>query len=477
VGDPSAGAECIAENRILRKIAPHAVELTEGFFVRTAQDPEEYEAKWIKACADVGMDAKPITAKRALALEPNLAPDIKSAYIVPDSAVDGFRIVWQNAQSAKRYGGECLNYTELVAVNTANGAVKSVTVRNNITKATEEIGCDFVINAAGSWASGVAKMAGVEVNVTPSRGLLLGFNHRFTDRVVNRLRKPGDGDIFVPHGSITIFGTTSKNVEKPDDHTVPPEECLQLLEMGKVMFPQLDTYRLLRGFAGTRPLYTAGGAAGRDATRNFVILDHNKEGLDGMASIVGGKFTTYRLMAERMGDLVAKRFGNTAICRTAEETLIPEVPDDVQERAKKFFPTMGIELAISRQGEKFEEIVSALEQNPEKRTLLCECELVTRAECEAIAAESTSHSIGDVRRRTRMGMGTCQGTFCAFRSVGTMAQAGMLTDSEPETLLRQFVEERWSGIRPLLWGTQIKEMELSRGIYSTLLNVGGSDEA
>ncbi|MDR2869425.1 MAG: anaerobic glycerol-3-phosphate dehydrogenase subunit A, partial [Deferribacteraceae bacterium] len=468
VGDPGAGAECIAENKILRQIAPHAVELTEGFFVRLAQDPEEYEERWVKACADVGLDAKPIGAKEALRLEPNMAPDIRSAYIVPDSAVDGFRIVWQNAASAKQYGGELRNYTELAAVHTANGAVKGITVRSTISGATEEIGCDFIINAAGSWAGQVAHLAGVDVHVTPSRGLLLGFNHRFTDRIVNRLRKPGDGDIFVPHGSITIFGTTSKNVERPDDHAVPPEECLELLKMGKLMFPDIESYRILRGFAGTRPLYSPSGSAGRDATRNFVVLDHEKDGLQGMASIVGGKFTTYRLMAERMSDLVAARFSNTTPCRTAKEPLTPDASLLYRYRAMQVSPSMGVDLAISRQGERFKELVETLEQSPDKRALLCECELVTRAECEMIAAEPTTHFISDIRRRTRMGMGTCQASFCAFRSVGALFQAGMLKDNKPASLLKQFIEERWSGIRPMLWGSQIKEIELNRGIYGAL---------
>ena len=474
VGDPEAGAECIAENKILRKIARHALELTEGLFIRTPEDPADYEDKWLKACAEVGIETRPLSVQEALALEPNMAQDIKAAYVVPDSSGDGFRIVRQNAVSANPYGGELRNYSALTAIHTANGMVSGVTVRDTLSGDTEEIGCDFIINAGGSWAGEIAHMAGVDVNVTPSRGLLLGFNHRFTDRIINRLRKPDNGDIFVPHGSITIFGTTSVNVERPDDHRVEHSECLELLEMGKVLFPDLSNYRILRGFAGTRPLYTPSGSAGREATRNFVVLDHEMEGLKGMASIVGGKFTTYRLMAERICDLVAEKLGNTAPCRTADEELVPEVSDSARVRAQKYFPKMGVNLAVSRQGDKFEEILSALDAAPEKKNLLCECELVTQAEFEAVAAESTSHTLSDIRRRTRMGMGTCQGTFCGYRSVGAIAQAGLMHGSDPAALLSQFIEERWGGIRPMLWGTQIKEIELNRGIYGTLLNVNGS---
>lgn len=89
----------------------------------------------------------------------------------------------------------------------------------------------------------------------------MAFNHRFTSRVINRLRKASDGDIFVPHGSITILGTTSKKTDKPDDTVPDTAEVHELLDIGRVLFPEIDSYRILRTFAGTRPLYTADPSA------------------------------------------------------------------------------------------------------------------------------------------------------------------------------------------------------------------------
>lgn len=94
----------------------------------------------------------------------------------------------------------------------------------------------------------------------------------------------------MPHGSITILGTTSKKTDKPDDTVPDTAEVHDLLDIGRVLFPEIDSYRILRTFAGTRPLYTADPSAeGRGASRNFVVLDHEKEGLKGMATICGGK--------------------------------------------------------------------------------------------------------------------------------------------------------------------------------------------
>jgi glycerol-3-phosphate dehydrogenase len=332
-----------------------------------------------------------------------------------------------------------------------------------------------VINATGAWCGKVAKLAGFDVEIQPDRGLLMAFNHRISDRIINRLRKPSDGDIFVPHGSITILGTTAAHVKDPADNLVLSEECLKLLDIGRKLFPNIDNYRILRGFCGTRPLYIPSGttSVGRAATRNFTVIDHEAEGLKGMITVTGGKLTTYRLMAEKASDLVVQKFGNVIPCRTADEPFIEKVSPELKARAKKYLPSMGVALSIERQGAELEKIIDRIEVHPSESVLLCECELVTMAEFAAIAAENTTRNMNDVRRRTRMGMGTCQGNFCAFRGVGAITRAGLMTDAPPSAVLKSFIEERWNGIRPMLWGMQIKEVELSRGIYGSLLNVDG----
>lgn len=486
--DLEAAAECIAENRILRRIGGHCVEDTEGFFVLTPEDQDidpGFEERWVTACQACGIAPEPLSVAEALRLEPNLSPDILAAYRVPDAAVDGFRLVWQNVLSARRHGAAFRTYTEVTAVKTSGGRVSGLDVRDSVTGETAFIPCSFIINAAGSWSGGVAGLAGLDhINIHPDRGTLIAFNHRFTSRVINRLHKPSDGDIFVPHGSIAILGTTSKGTGNPADFEPDTADVLELLDIGRKVFPRIDSYRILRAFAGTRPLYAppqsaTDGEAGRGVSRNFVVLDHERDGLSGMLTICGGKLTTYRLMAERAVDLVCAKLGLNAPCRTAEEPLTPPLPQKLRERAAAHFPAQGLELAISRLGDLLEPAVERMERHPWKKALLCECELVTFAEFEQIAAEPTSHSLNDIRRRTRMGMGTCQGTFCSLRGVGAVSalHAGETLPGEcsPTELLMQFQQERWHGIRPVLWGEELREAELARGIYGATLNIDGDD--
>ncbi len=477
VKDKEAARECIEENTILRRIGRHCVEATESIFVRAPEDSEEYEQEWVKSCKECGISAIPITMDEAFRLEPNLSRKIVSAYRCPGAAVDGFRLLWQTVASAQRYGGQFRTYTEVIGIEVENGLVCGVKVRDRWTGQEENIACDFVISAAGSFAGEVAHMAGLTVNVKPSKGTLIAFNHRLCQRVIHRLHKSSDADIFVPHGSITILGTSSID-SAPDDTSTETAEVEAMLKIGQVTFEDIYDYRILRVFAGTRPLYSADpNAKGRNASRGFVTLDHAHDGIKHFMSVCGGKFTTYRLMAEKVVDIVAGQLGVNEKCRTAEEDLVPDPTPELMGRAKRLFPSYGAELAASRLGnEKLERVLERMEKSPEEKELVCECENVTLAEVEEIASEPTSHTVSDIRRRTRLGMGTCQGTFCAYRSVGAVDRKGVPWAKDTVELFKEFLETRWKGIRPVLWGNMLRDTELTRAIYDAALNLTGVEE-
>ena len=176
------------------------------------------------------------------------------------------------------------NY-RFVETLTVNGELRGVKVRNQFTGEEYEIGCDIAVNAAGGWAGFVGKLAGVEIGVQPDKGTLIAFNQRIVNHVVNRLHKSSDGDIFVPHGSITILGTSSMSVPNPEDTSTSREEVESLIKIGEQTFEDLRDFRILRTFAGSRPLYIPpGGAVGRSASRGFAIVDHEQACLQSSAA-------------------------------------------------------------------------------------------------------------------------------------------------------------------------------------------------
>lgn len=70
--------------------------------------------------------------------------------------------------------------------------------------------------------------------------------------------------------------------------------------------------------------------------------------------------------------------------------------------------------------------------------------------------------------------GLAQGAFCGFRGVGAAAASELITGKDAPRLIEDFLEARWNGIRPVLWGNQLREAELMRGIYAAALNIDGA---
>jgi glycerol-3-phosphate dehydrogenase len=307
-------------------------------------------------------------------------------------------------------------------------------------------------------------MVGCPVTVRPNKGTMIAMAYRFVNTIVNRLHTPGDGDILVPVGTVAIIGTTSVNVPDPNDTSVGSWEVQLLLDEGEKMVPGLSQVRALRAWAGVRPLYEEGRSVeGREAKRTFAVLDHaERDGVGGLVTVVGGKFTTYRLMAERAADVVCQRLGVTRPCVTKEYVL----------------PDARIPFTAPRPhwlGHRLREVEEAKKLDP----LICECELVTRSEFEA-AAKAHSDIVApwvldDLRRDLRLGMGPCQGGFCGYRAAGILHEIGHQDAAQATAALADFAQRRWKGQRPLLWGQGLRQALLDEQIYRGILGLGQAE--
>ena len=477
VNDLESAKECISENNILRKIASNCLEDTGGFFVQLSQDDPEYVDDWLKGCQKAGIPVREVPKLEAMKLEPNLSPEVIRVFAVPDAAIDGFRLVWSNVESAEMYGGQFYTYTRVDRIIVTNSKVTGVKVTDLNTKQTRVIHCDYVINSAGAWAGEIASLAGVNAKTVANKGTLVVFSHRINNRVINRLRYPQDGDIMVPHGTVSIFGTTSQEVDGPEHINSTESEVDGLLNACEEIFPHAGRFRILRSFSGVRPLFAEQKTTenSRKLTRGFTIMDHKENGVNGFVSIVGGKLTTYRLMAEKTTDLICYKLGINTPCRTSEENLVKKPTSSQFSQLEHLLEKPACYKAVERLGVKVENMIAILEDSPWKKQLVCECEQVTLAEVELRLSERENATLNDLRRKTRIGMGPCQGTFCAFRIIGHLYDEGQLTLTQVEFLLTDFFEERWKGIRSVIWGEQLRQAELMRNYYFNLLNICEGD--
>jgi glycerol-3-phosphate dehydrogenase len=476
VKDAEAAGECVAENKIIKHIAPHCVQDTGGLFVQCRQDDPAFFEQWFEACAKIGLPSARLSAEETLALEPNLSTDIVGAFTCPDAHVDVFQLTLSNIESAVARGASFKTYAEVTAIDISGGSVTGVHYVDTLTGEHGYIGCELVINAAGGWAEKVAELAGVEVPLRCDKGTLLIMNHRLSKRVINRCRKPGDADILVPAGPVCILGTSSITVPGPEGLTVTQEEIQHLLDLGAELVPALADARILRIFSGVRPLYVpkaVSGAGGREISRGFALLDHEPDGVRGFVSIVGGKLTTYRLMAKAVADLVGRKLGVDTPCSTHEVLLRQAHDSEALRKAHKLLPLPVVEKADKRLGPNLAKIVHAIEARPELAEVVCECELVTRAELEYFLGDSSSipaRTITDVGRRTRLGFGPCQGTFCGYKAMLAGFQTHRWNAAEASEQFERYLDERWKGQSWISQGKQVEQLYLSHDLFGVAYN-------
>ena len=451
VSDPEAARECISENRILRKIAPHCLEETDGLFVSIEEDGLDFRDRFLRACERTGIPTSLLTRDEALDLEPELNPHLLGAVKVPDGAIDPFTLVLENARGAERHGAKFLRHTEITSLMLDQNILRGAVAKDLITGEEYSIHASYIVNASGAWANQVLKLAGLHVEMALSKGSLLVTNQRLHHRVINHCRPPSDGDIVVPNRTVSIIGTTSVRSGDVEDFGVSSPEVSLLISEASKMLPAIGTTRFIRAYAGIRPLFQSTREGDdRAVSRGFELIDHEKrDGIRNLFTIVGGKLVTYRLMAEKTCDLICRKIGIDVACATHQQPL----PGACQR---------------SPQTGSFK--MTGQHSSGQETETLCDCEMVGREEVEEILKEENPRDLQDILHRTRLAKGTCQGGFCIYRLLG-MIRDLRSTQEDSNRILKDFLEERWRGIRPVLWGASLGEEELIESIYKGIFNL------
>ena len=467
VTDSESARECIAENQILKHIARHCIEPTNGLFITLPEDDLAFQSTFIAACQRAGIEADALTPEQARRIEPSVNPTLTGAVRVPDGTVDPFRLTAANMLDAREHGATILTGCEVTGLVREGDRVRGVTLWNHNSRETLTLYATVVINAAGIWGQRIAEYADLKIRMFPAKGSLLILDHRINQNVINRCRKPSDADILVPGDTISLIGTTSVHIDYDDidDNRVTPAEVDILLREGEKLAPVMAQTRVLRAYSGVRPLVASDDdPSGRNVSRGIVLLDHAKrDGMEGFITITGGKLMTYRLMAEWATNLICSKLDNNATCTTAERPL-PGSQEPAETTLRKIvsLPTPLRGSAVYRHGDRTPVWLGDSRQH---RSLVCECEAVTAGEVQYAVENLAVKNLLDLRRRTRVGMGTCQGELCACRAAGLLQRFNVSTPAQSLTQLSQFLNERWKGVQPVAWGDALRESEFTRWVY------------
>ena len=456
VKDAVAAEECVVENEILRRMVPDCIEDTGGLFVTTPDDDPAYGDRFMEGCRAAKLPAEEIDVAEALRREPRLNPGIRRAFTVPDASIDAWKTVWSFARGAAEHGARILTYHRVIDLHRFDGAVTGARVRNELTGEELDIEAGFMLNASGAWAAQILHMAGIEdVGVVPGKGIMIAMNHRLVNTVINRCTMPADGDILVPIRTVSVIGTTDIHAADPDEIPVTQAEVDQMLDDGERLVPGFREARALRVWAGVRPLFQDARAGEvkdtRDVSRTHAVVDHRaRDGVDGLLTMSGGKLTTLRLMAQDLVDAMCEQLGEERPCTHRRGPAARQGDKEPYELGSR---------------------LEAREETLQDEQLICECELIGRSGSRRAMRARGTTNLDDIRRLLRLGMGPCQGGFCIYRATGILHGVDRLDGAEAAASLHGFLQERWKGVWPILYGDQLRQARLDDWIFQGLLDV------
>jgi glycerol-3-phosphate dehydrogenase len=246
---------------------------------------------------------------------PGLDPDVVIAGLqYPDGRMDDARHTLAVARTAAAYGAQVITRAPVTGFRTGpGGRVTAVTAEDRQSGATFDVSARVVVNAAGVWAAEVQQLAGANTfTVAPAKGVHLLVREEAFDSTTGILARAEDSVIVLRkwYGH-WLLGTTDTPYEGDKARpTVAVEDVEYLLRnVNKFLRRKIEHTDLLGTYAGLRPLLApAGTNAG--TTTSALSRDHAViEGPEGMVTIVGGKYTTYRIMARDAVDAAARPLG------------------------------------------------------------------------------------------------------------------------------------------------------------------------
>ena len=253
-----------------------------------------------------------LRAKKVRRVEPWLRDrGLVGAALYYDAQTDDARLVIATMRSAIKAGAMAVNYVEVVSLLKPDGRVRGAVVRDVLTGATATVRAHVVVNATGPWSDQVRRLD--DASAVPMLRLTKGAHvivprKRMANAHAVTLFSQLDGRVMfvLPWGDLAYIGTTDTDADAPPDELrVTAADVTYLLRSANAAFPDahLGTSDVVSAWVGLRPLLREEGGSPSQVSREHRVL----ESVQGLISIVGGKLTTYRVMARDVVDRVATR--------------------------------------------------------------------------------------------------------------------------------------------------------------------------
>lgn len=307
------------ERAIVHKLAPHLVipekmilPLIDGGTYGSWLTSIGLKVYDILASVEGEDKRKMLTKKEALEKEPLLPKKIlNGAGYYAEYRTDDARLTIEVLKTAVNYDAKIINYTEATEFIYEENSVVGATVKDAFSDENYTIRAKYLVNACGPWVDELRQLnnskVGKRLHLTKGVHLVVAYEKLPVKQSVYFDIPDGRMMFAIPRGKVTYFGTTDTNFQKDKDNIkISIVDASYLISAVNNMFPKINLTLedVQSSWAGLRPLIHEEGKSASELSRKDEIFVSDTE----LISIAGGKLTGYRKMAERIVDLVAKKY-------------------------------------------------------------------------------------------------------------------------------------------------------------------------
>lgn len=336
---------------------------------------------------------KILSREEVLQKEKNLT-SVKGALWAPSAGVCWpFGAALAFARCAVQNGAEVMRDCRVLGFIKEDGRIIGVETSKGVIKTK------YVVNAAGVYADEIAKLAGDEsFTITPRKGEYILFDKTACSSLVFGVvfptpTKKSKGILVctTTHGN-TFIGPNAQDMEDKDDHAVTAEGMNEIIASARKLIPNLPMGAAITEFSGLRAVSDTG---------DFIIGASSVAGLYNAAGMQSPGLTAAPAVAEMLAEAIVKNSG-----AQAKADFKAELPK------KHIFNRLN-----------WDKQAELIKENSLYGRVICRCETITEAEIvEAIHESCGARTVDGVKRRTRAGMGRCQGGFCGPRVTQILAR-------------------------------------------------------
>ena len=414
--------ESLRERQILRTIAPalvHPISLLLPIYCGDARSAWKISIglrlyDWLAVGRNIQAHHM-LSARRACELEPRLQTDgLRAAGLYADCQMDDARVCLANILQAVSFGGVCVNYVRVVELLKADGRLCGASVEDGFTSRSMEVQARVVINATGPWSDQIRRLsdAAAPSRLAPTKGIHVILPRLTKTALFVQARAAQRMFFILPWGEHSLVGTTESAVREPlEVLRANADEVGYLLEEVNRILPGacVTEEQVIATYAGARPLLAFAGTSTQASREHRIEVDRW-----GLVSVLGGKYTTYRLMAQQVLDALATRHHwSTERCLTDQVSLLesiePIAMDHWYEVTRAIDPDVLARL-LTRYGTHAFHLFRLLARDPSLNQPVCPHHEYIQAELIHAIQQEFACTITDVlARRTRIAWSPCQG--------------------------------------------------------------------